>query len=115
MSRRLRCPESKFAVGDIVRSHIKRTTWKKGYKQIWTERTPVIEEIKNVRVKLKGNDELVWLDNFQLVPSGSPSDETDVVGDADMIHKVEQTLKHKEGLDPANIIEPRLRIQPGDE
>jgi transposase InsO family protein len=27
-------PESKFAVGDIVRSRLKRPTWKKGYKQI---------------------------------------------------------------------------------
>jgi hypothetical protein len=75
----------------------------------------VIEEINGVHVKLKGNDEWVRLDDLQLVPSGSPSDETDVVGDADMVHKVEQTLKHKEGLDPANIIEPRLRTQPGDE
>jgi hypothetical protein len=100
-------PESKFAVGDIVRNHLKRPTWKKGYKQIWTERTPVIEEINGVHAKLKGNDELV--------PSGSPSDETDVVGCADRAYKVEQTLKHKEGLDPANIIEPRLRTQPGDE
>jgi hypothetical protein len=97
-------PESKFAVGDIVRSCLKRPTWKKGYKQIWTERTPVIKEINGVRAKLKGNDEWVRLDDLQLVPSGSPSDETDVVGDADRVHK--------EGFDPTNIIEPRLRTQP---
>jgi hypothetical protein len=108
-------PESKFAVGDIVRSRLEFPAWKKGYKQIWTERTPVIEEINGVCAKLKRNDELVQLDDLQLVPSGSPSDETDVVGDADRAHKVEQTQKHKEGLDPANIIEPRLRTQPGNE
>jgi hypothetical protein len=89
-------PESKFAVGDIVYSRLKRPTWKKGYKQIWTERTPMIEVINGVRAKLKGNDELVQLDDLQLVPSGSSSDETDVVGNADRAHKVEQTLKHKE-------------------
>jgi hypothetical protein len=108
-------PESKFAVSDIVRSRLKRPNWKKGYKQIGTKRTPVIEEINGVRAKLKGNDEWVRLDDLQLVPSGSPSDETDVVGDADRVHKVEQTLKHKEGLNPKNIIKPRLRTQPGDE
>jgi hypothetical protein len=58
-------PESKFAVGDIVRSRLKCPTWKKGYKQIWTERTPVIEEINSVRAKLKGNDELFRLDDLQ--------------------------------------------------
>jgi hypothetical protein len=75
----------------------------------------VIEEINGVHAKLKGNDEWVQLVDLQLVPSGSPSDETDVVGGTDRAHKVEQTLKHKEGLDPANIIEPRLRTQPGVE
>jgi hypothetical protein len=108
-------PESMFAVGDIVRCRLKRSTWKKGYKQIWTERVHAIENIDGVRAKFKGDDELVRLDDLQLVPSGSPSYETDVVGDADRAHKVKQTLKHKEDLDPANIIEPRLRTQPGDE
>jgi hypothetical protein len=67
----------------------------------------VIEEINGMRAKLKGNDELVRLDDLQLVPSGSPSDETNLFGGADRAHKVEQTLKH--------IIEPRLRTQLGDE
>jgi hypothetical protein len=108
-------PESKFAVGVIVRRRLKRPTWKKGYKHIWTERVHEIEEIDGVHAMLKGDDEWVRLDDLLLVPSGSPSEETDVVGDADRAHKVEQTLKHKEGLDPANIIGPRLRTQPGVE
>ena len=109
-------PESKFAVGNNVRRRLKRPTWKKGYKQIWTERVYEIEEIDGVRAKLKGDDEWIRLDNLQQVPSGSPSDETDdVVGDADRDHKLQQTLKHKEGLDSSNVLDKRLRARPGAE
>ena len=104
-------PESKFVVGDNVRRRLKRPTWKKGYKQIWTERVYEIVEIDGVRAKLKGGDDLVRLNDLQRVPSESPSDETDAVGLADCAHKVEQTLKHKEGVDPANILETRLRAR----
>ena len=108
-------PTGKFAVADTVRKRLKRPTWRKGYKQIWSDRVYEIEEIDGVRAKLKGDDDRTRLDNLQVVPSGSPSDESDVVGAVESAHRVEQTIKHREGLDPANVLEGRLRARPAAE
>ena len=108
-------PTSKFATGDTVRRRLKRPTWRKGYKQIWTDRVYEIEVIDGVRAKLKGDDQKVRLDDLQLIPRPEDTqEETEgAVELADRAHRVEQTVRHREGLDPTAVIEDRLRSRPG--
>ena len=108
-------PAGKFNEGDTVRKRLKRPTWRKGYKQIWSDRVYQVEEVSGVRAKLKGEDVWVRLDDLQIIPDTTDSAHVETEGAveiADRAHKVEQTVKHREGLDPANILEDRLRARP---
>ena len=105
--------ESSFKVGDTVRKKLKRASFKKGFKQIWGERIQKIKEINVSGVKaVLDNDETVRLDELQAVlPPISESEEVSAVEEADKEHKIEQTIKHKEGLDPDNILSEKLRSE----
>ena len=97
-----------------VRKRLKRPTFKKGYKQIWSERVLTIEKISVSGVKAElANGETSRLDDLQLVtpPVEDVSKVTTLsaVEKADKSHKTKQTIKHKEGLDPENILSSRLR------
>lgn len=103
--------ESPFKVGEMVRKRLKRPTFKKGYKQQWGERVHKIEKVNVTGVKaLLDNGETVRLDNLQLVFDRKDDvGETSAVEEADKSHKVEKIIKHKEGLDPKNILSEQLR------
>jgi hypothetical protein len=90
---------------------LKRPSFKKGFKQIWGERIHKIKEIKGVKAVLD-NDETVRLDELQAVlPPISEEEEVSAVEEADKEHKIEQIIKHKEGLDPDNILDQKLRSE----
>ncbi len=102
-----------FKVGNSVRKKLKTASFKKGYKQIWSERIHKIAEINTTGVKAKlNNGETVRLEDLLLVPEPESEPEpATAVENVEKQHKIEQVIKHKEGLDSSNIIESRRRSE----
>ena len=103
--------EHNFKIGELVRKKLKRPIFTKGYKQIWSNRTYTIKNIEGLHAILStasSGSERVRLDDLQKITKDFETIE-EAVEKADKEVKVEKILKHKEGLDPENIIESRLR------
>ena len=98
--------QSDFKAGDSVRKKLKKPSFKKGYKQIWSDSIYKIKEINTTGVKAElNNDSTVRLEDLQAVPDAPSLPESqNAVQKADRQHKIEQIIKHKEGLDSANIM-----------
>ena len=100
--------EHNFHSGDSVRKKLARPIFKKGYKQIWSNRGFTIDTIDGVHAILN-NGEKVRLDDLQLVVHLKEDDEsTNAVEKADREAKIVKNLQ-KEGIDEQNIIENKLR------
>ena len=99
--------EHNFHVGDLVRFKLKRATFNKGYKEIWSRKQYTIESIDGVHAVLSNKDKY-RLDDLQHVVPVETKEETDMVVQAEKSQQVERKLKH-EGVERANIVEKRLR------
>ena len=102
--------EHNFHSGDSVRKKLVRPIFKKGYKQIWSNRVYTITTIEGVHAILN-NGEKVRLDGLQKVIQFKEDNElTNAVDQADTTAKIEKNLQ-KEGIDEQNIIENKLRTK----
>ena len=59
-----------FKVGDTVRKRLKKPSFTKGYKQIWSSRVYLIESIDGVRATLT-NADVIKLKEFQKVSAAA--------------------------------------------
>lgn len=105
--------------GDLVRRKLKRATFTKGYKQIWSTNLHTIQEIKGVNALLDSGD-VVKLNDLQKVvqPKENPKrPEPEMeyqVKKVEREYSIDRKLK-EEGVDQENILAPsekRVRKKP---
>ena len=102
--------EHNFHSGDSVRKKLARPIFKKGYKQIWSNRVFAIDTIDGIHAILN-NGEKVRLDDLQkVIQLKEDNESTNAVEKADREANIRKNLQ-KEGIDEQNIIENKLRTK----
>ena len=99
--------EHNFHVGDLVRFKLKRATFNKGYKEIWSRKQYTIEKIDGVHAQLS-NHEKYRLDDLQHVV---PIEEVKVENTIEKVEKTAKTdkLLKREGINPENVLTEKRR------
>jgi hypothetical protein len=103
-----------FKKEQLVRKKLKKPTFAKGYKQIWTDTIYKIVEVKGVNALLD-NDELVKLNDLQIV--SKPNEPIVDNNKEKEVNKVEREAKHDKvlksvGVDKSNIVETKRIKKP---
>ena len=95
-----RSKNHKFKIGSIVRKKLKKSSFDKGYKRIWSKQTYTIKDIKGMNGILD-NDEIIKLNDLQIIskiPEILDDSENDEIQNIEVEKRIDRRIK-KSGIE----------------